>query len=438
MITHANRRAVTLTEVLIAIFLMGIGLMAILSLFPLGAAQMAQALQDQRASEAATTAAAFARVLWKQACEADEIAGNTGAIRFVDNNPNDYKEYNANGPYKGTLHELMSVSPAPQALQRFIMAMDDPDWDSPKYPMGGPPTSVKSGATPLPASGAAGWGTPSYPVLVDSIGWQANTNVGPDNPWWVGSRLTTSGPQSWRIPRRPLYIRDTSVTAAVNSPQPWIPLGNRGTGTGVAANAMQGTLPIFKQFSLTDDITFDIGGTPKTSGGSPATPGPIERQGRYTWAYMFRRSHNSARTVVDISVLLYSGRSIDVASQETTYEGHGTGMFVQSGTTVGGGPKSLTVYYTGTKPAIRRGGWVLDATVGGTPDGPHGTFYRVVNVDDSQPSQPNQPNQLSLELQTPLADATAITTPRAIVVMDKLIEVFTKKDVSPVAPPMPY
>ena len=40
-----RRNATTLTEVLVAIFIMGIGLMAILSLFPLGAAQMARRLR---------------------------------------------------------------------------------------------------------------------------------------------------------------------------------------------------------------------------------------------------------------------------------------------------------------------------------------------------------------------------------------------------------
>ena len=69
-----NRRtATTLTEVLVAIFIMGIGLMAILALFPLGAAQMAQALKDQRSAEAAANASALARVIWKQACDADTV-----------------------------------------------------------------------------------------------------------------------------------------------------------------------------------------------------------------------------------------------------------------------------------------------------------------------------------------------------------------------------
>src|SRR5438876_7451723 len=63
-----RRNAVTLTEVLIAIFVLSIGLMALLSLFPLGAAQMAQALKDQRCAEAAGIAGAQARMIWKEAC----------------------------------------------------------------------------------------------------------------------------------------------------------------------------------------------------------------------------------------------------------------------------------------------------------------------------------------------------------------------------------
>src|SRR5438270_13324386 len=99
MTIHTTRRAVTLVEVLLAIFLMGIGLMAVLSLFPLGAAQMAQAIQDQRAAEAATTAAAFARTIFEQSCDADETAGDTGPVRFVDMNPNNYKPLSASTPY---------------------------------------------------------------------------------------------------------------------------------------------------------------------------------------------------------------------------------------------------------------------------------------------------------------------------------------------------
>ena len=43
-----SQAGVTRTEVLVAIFLMGVGLLALLALFRLGALQMAQAIKDDR------------------------------------------------------------------------------------------------------------------------------------------------------------------------------------------------------------------------------------------------------------------------------------------------------------------------------------------------------------------------------------------------------
>src|SRR2546421_11874148 len=65
-----NRRSgTTLVEVLMAIFIMGIGLMALLTLFPMGALQMAQALKDQRAAEEAASAIGSLRASWKRSYE---------------------------------------------------------------------------------------------------------------------------------------------------------------------------------------------------------------------------------------------------------------------------------------------------------------------------------------------------------------------------------
>lgn len=59
-----NRRpGVTLVEVLVAIFVAGIGMLALLVLFPLGALNMAQAVRDDRAAQAGLQAAALANAL---------------------------------------------------------------------------------------------------------------------------------------------------------------------------------------------------------------------------------------------------------------------------------------------------------------------------------------------------------------------------------------
>ena len=56
----AHRQGATLIEVLVAIFVMGIGLIALLTLFPLGALRMAQAIQDDRCATAVKNAVAIA------------------------------------------------------------------------------------------------------------------------------------------------------------------------------------------------------------------------------------------------------------------------------------------------------------------------------------------------------------------------------------------
>ena len=55
----ADRTAITLVEVLVAIFIIGVGLLALLTLFPLGALELAQAIKDDRAG----TIAAESQVL---------------------------------------------------------------------------------------------------------------------------------------------------------------------------------------------------------------------------------------------------------------------------------------------------------------------------------------------------------------------------------------
>ncbi len=58
-----HRPGITLVEVLVSIFIMGIGMIALLTLFPLGALNVAQALRDDRASQCATNANAFANAM---------------------------------------------------------------------------------------------------------------------------------------------------------------------------------------------------------------------------------------------------------------------------------------------------------------------------------------------------------------------------------------
>ncbi|MFO0878762.1 MAG: hypothetical protein U0840_15580 [Gemmataceae bacterium] len=58
-----QRPGISLLEVLTAIFIMGVGMLALLTLFPLGALSMARAIRDDRAAHIAANAAALASAL---------------------------------------------------------------------------------------------------------------------------------------------------------------------------------------------------------------------------------------------------------------------------------------------------------------------------------------------------------------------------------------
>jgi len=70
-----DRTGITLVEVLVAIFIIGVGLLALLTLFPLGALELAQAIKDDRAG----TIAAEAQVLGEVGLE---LLGRTS--QFLD------------------------------------------------------------------------------------------------------------------------------------------------------------------------------------------------------------------------------------------------------------------------------------------------------------------------------------------------------------------
>jgi prepilin-type N-terminal cleavage/methylation domain-containing protein len=68
----ALRDGLTLAEVLIALLVLAIGLMGVLSLYPLGARQMALAVKDERCSQLADNVEGLFRIYWRSACLASD------------------------------------------------------------------------------------------------------------------------------------------------------------------------------------------------------------------------------------------------------------------------------------------------------------------------------------------------------------------------------
>jgi type II secretory pathway pseudopilin PulG len=151
-----NRRAgLTLIEVLVSMFIMSFGLLAIMTLFPLGAINMAKAVRDDRSYQAARSADGLFRAYWK-----GEIA-----------------------------------EPATPTDPVLFNTLSDPNYGLPPGP------DIQGGFT---AARANEW---SYPVVVDP--WAVVARPNGANPvasqWWVGDTRTM-------VPRRSMAMFPNTPT----------------------------------------------------------------------------------------------------------------------------------------------------------------------------------------------------------------------------------
>lgn len=322
-----RRPATTLVEVLVAIFVMAIGCLAILAMFPLGAINMSRSIKDDRCAHSAANA--------KTIAISRHIAFDT---------------------------QLESV-----ANNLFFFT----------NPTGTPGTAPFQDA---PLDG------PSYPVLVDPIGWTSYAGLG--QQWLAGLNGNNA-----LLCRRPLSFAMSSPTT-----QLWC--------------------------MLLDDINFGTNGLPATPSGS------VERAGKYTWAWLLRRPRNGVKAACDVTILVYEQRPLTTApgfqlaprefvfanSQWNAARPNVATFFVPNGSPV---------------PPIKEGGWILDATptvttVNKTPlltSNSHAKFYRVVNIGELTPAAGG--NTIDVEVAIPIqnsADFTAVAP--TFVVLDGLIEVF--------------
>ncbi len=295
-----SRPGVTLIEVLMAIFIMGIGLLALLTLFPVGAVTMTAAMSDARCAEAGY---------------------NAKSVCFT----------------QGLMFDPINVTPL--------------------YRNGIPGVS-----TPLPPE----WNGPSYPVFSDPVGI---------------NYIVLSAPYNTQL--------------SANFPR---------------ANTLYGGAAL-SWYSLQDDYQYD-------ANGSTSLPTGVERESRYTYAYVFRLPNVREPAVVDVSVIVYQGRNLQVPN---------IGENAYSVVTVTG-TRSFVIQYAGTKPNIKKGGWVLDTTSFNLNDpnqlplaqkyGPvPGTFYRVTDATDLVI---NGTPCIEIETQMPLVNLNIGT----IMVLDNVAEVF--------------
>jgi hypothetical protein len=220
------------------------------------------------------------------------------------------------------------------------------------------------------------WNGPSYPVFVDPIG------------------LYFIGPV-------------TNTQVAPHFPR-------------TSTNLITSSAAALRWCSLHDDYTFDNNG----SANNLATG--VERESRYTWAYVMKLPNVQSPAVVDIYAVVYQGRNLQVPGGENVYGASPSGS------------KTLVVPYDGTKPNtkpnIKRGGWILDVTFYDPSNtltrplaqkyGPvPGNFYRVVDITDVVTG--NGQTAVEIELQTSLVGVNTIPPVSTILVLDNVAEVFS-------------
>jgi prepilin-type N-terminal cleavage/methylation domain-containing protein len=165
-----SRRGVTLMEVLIAMFVMALGLLSVLALFPLGAKQMADAVKDERTLQTALIVEENARIFWRNLYPTNATLDSDPSVAFA----------------------------AEPALQAF----DNPD---PAYETMGPVPMIIQSRTLL----SLGSSEASFPVYFDGIGRQYQSGA---FQLWVGG-------QTGILPRRSIAQLNPLINATLTRAQ---------------------------------------------------------------------------------------------------------------------------------------------------------------------------------------------------------------------------
>jgi len=371
-------------EVLIATFILSIGLVAIMALFPIGALNMARSINQDRSATHGVNSDAVFRYYWKQAWNDP----NGGTVR------SSWQEAYVN-----------SQEPVLVCLQAH-----------PSY--GIPP------GTPIPDVSSQ----PGFVVLVDSVGHLTNAGT---------AQLFVAGDA--RLPMRTTLRRCVNYPAA--SPNPLripgystanlFPPGQGDPGWPSPPVAYPSIIPaVIRLTTLPDDMTFarPMDGSTFAVNGEPADfTGQIDRGGRYNSAWLVQRPRNDVPSELNVTVLVYAGRSpTDTPSAETAYP---NSVAVP-------GEKTIVIPLPAGQatPGTRRGGWIgFSCVVATTPQGnpitPYPTldFYRITGVNT------DNPNAVVVEIETPIKVAGPSQNGSytgAAVVFDNLVEVFDRGTVS--------
>jgi hypothetical protein len=261
------RRGLSLTEVLIALFVMAIGMISLLALFPIGISNMHWAMQDSRLGLAAAQALA-------QAESPQYVQGVLGLGRNFN----------------------LRSDPAYRALRQVTEASGSQFvfWDA----TGGVwRFDTERGAYP--------------PVYVDPIGTALYSSALPP---YTGTEPNPPAVEPFGLPSFGFSLGaggncSTTDTVHIFKGYPMAPfrvLGIPRIGISAGLTGLDSALRLCAQ---EDDMAFDATGRPivdKPGAGQPV----VQRERRYSWAYLCRWPRANSADVVDMSVVIYNARNL--------------------------------------------------------------------------------------------------------------------------------
>ena len=426
-----HRPGLTLTEVLVAMFVMALGLISLLTLFPLGAIQIGYALRDDRCAQTAAEADTYMRSWW-QARVVEQIAKLPASAAdlpddaiWAFDDPNQEKHTPARVAGVAN-HPELSVN-SYLASGRFIIPTGSATPNDAIPPSGGATSTATTKVVPtattltgeayfkgsdstqnIPANPGTppnsyyvdvGRGqrvsTPSYPVFIDPLNVQTNTGTGDAS--WVGYKSAT-----------------TSSGWASNK---YLLMPRRGLSTATT------TQQVLQTCCLLDDITFDTNGTPFGS--------PFTRDGRYNWSAVIHRTANDRMLVANLTILVFDGRPplLKVPDAEVVVSLANSNARTSASWANGSTSVKLTVPAPSDPDApsvVRRGGWLMDGSVSATGFR-NAQFYRIVGLTET-----GNANEYQLDLEPPVRNATSANTePTTLYFFAGLAEVFVRPPLVP-------
>jgi hypothetical protein len=437
MTSTRRRPGLSLTEVLVAMFITAIGLIALFTLFPLGALQVAQALKDDRTAQCAGQADAYVRQFWRHQVIERQRAGLP-----VDNSVWALDDPNLLARRPDTGSTSPNRAPIPGVFEVYYAGFhnDRPLSARRQLPVGAvilpagatgtnqepastvglfvdafPPRALNNTGEVTPAvsppdcfytgPGYPGYATsgyvdgrgairqdvPSYPMILDAVG--ALGRTAPERIWVAagGGGRDLEGMQqpltSDREKRETIFGVRQFISSTI-TPQPGDVVGTliprRKPDAFVATQGPVALSQASAIFSLTDDLTFQPNGAPN--------PSLLGRQGRYTWAAVLQRPHNNDTLTAKFWVLVFDGRpSRAIPTREEVVLAN---TFVNGGAGVGPEPRpinliNLNIPMRGPEQSslVRRGGWIMLANLNPNPTSPARaiSFHRIVGLTESDP-----------------------------------------------------